>query len=112
MTNLTFDWNQLAQLAGSDPEFEQELLGLFVTDIEDSLLRLVAAVATQDTSTVEHLAHYIKGASANVGANALAEAAGQLEQQAQQGNLEQAASAVEALKVRTQEVKHAIALRY
>ncbi|MEM8810174.1 MAG: Hpt domain-containing protein [Cyanobacteria bacterium P01_G01_bin.38] len=112
MTNLTFDWNQLAQLAGGDPEFEQELLGLFVTDVEDSLLRLVAAVTALDTVTVEHLAHYIKGASANVGANALAEAAEQLEQQARQSNLAQAEPAVEALKVRAQEVKHAIEVRY
>ncbi|MEO1400851.1 MAG: Hpt domain-containing protein [Cyanobacteria bacterium J06635_1] len=112
MTNPTFDWNQLAQLAGDDPEFEQELLGLFVTDIEDSLFRLVEAMDAQDAPTVEHLAHYIKGASANVGANALAEIAGQLEQHAQQSTLEQATPAIEVLKARCQEVKHAIALRY
>ncbi|MEO0456232.1 MAG: Hpt domain-containing protein [Cyanobacteria bacterium P01_A01_bin.114] len=112
MTDPIFDWNQLAQLAGGDAEFEQELLGLFIGDVEDSLIQLVEAADRADVSKVEHLAHYIKGASANVGATALAHVAGQLEQEAQKSKLNQASSLIETLKVRCQETKHAIEIRY
>jgi HPt (histidine-containing phosphotransfer) domain-containing protein len=88
-TNSTFDWNQLHQLAGGDSAFETELLQMFLEDADRSLGQLAEAIAAGRVETVEEIAHYLKGASANVGACALSERAAQLELQARARQLSQ-----------------------
>ncbi|NEP17332.1 MAG: Hpt domain-containing protein [Leptolyngbya sp. SIO4C1] len=110
--SIPFDWQQLSQLAGDDPEFELELLQLFLSDVQASLGQLANAIAVGDTVSAEQIAHYIKGASANVGAIALAAEAAQLEQRAQQGQLTQVQPSLEQLKVSYSDVQQAIAARY
>lgn len=82
-----FDWQQLKQLAGEDTEFETELLEMFLTDARSSLTALEKAIAQQDIRSVENIAHSLQGASANVGASALAITARQLETSARSGQL-------------------------
>ncbi|MGB7250053.1 MAG: Hpt domain-containing protein [Phormidesmis sp.] len=82
-----FDWQQLRQLAGEDANFEAELLAMFLEDAEASLVQIELAIAAQDTAQLEAIAHSLQGASANVGASALAQAARQLEQIARRGEL-------------------------
>ena len=101
----SFDWNQLHQLAGGDTTFEKELLEMFLSDAESSLSQLEDALASNSIETVEELAHYLKGASANVGAIALSQAAAQLERQAKQRKLVQAPKLLAQLQSLCREVK-------
>lgn len=78
------DWEHLHQISGGDKEFELELLQLFFEDAQGHLEGLRRAIATQNLNQLEQAAHHIKGASANVGLQHLAETAGQIEQQARQ----------------------------
>lgn len=82
-----FDWQQLRQLAGEDTDFEAELIEMFLQDAERSLRDLERAIAHRNLQAVEDIAHSLRGASANVGASALALVASQLEQIARNGQL-------------------------
>lgn len=82
-----FDWQQLRQLAGEDVDFEAELLAIFLSDAEENLKQLEQAIAHQNIRAIGEIAHSLRGASANVGASALARAAHQLEQIARSGEI-------------------------
>ena len=101
----TFDQEQLEQLAGGDKAFEKELLQLFARDTENSLMQLETAISSENPAAVQSLAHYIKGASANVGAVGMSQVAAQLEKLAKTGNLKTAPSSFRQLQVLHQEVK-------
>lgn len=101
----TFDQEQLQQLAGGDKSFEKELLQMFVVDTENSLSQLASAISMADPSAVQSLAHYIKGASANVGAVGMSKIAAQLESLAKTGNLTPAPASLRQLQLLHEEVK-------
>lgn len=100
-----FDPEQLEQLAGGDKAFEKELLQMFVGDTENCLSQLSTAINLKNQTAVCELAHYIKGASANVGATGMSVAASKLETLAKQGNLSSASDSLKQLQVLHQEVK-------
>ena len=83
-----FDWQQLHQLAGGDVAFEAELLSLFIEDVEQSLAQLEQAIVARNVAAIEDIAHGLRGASANVGATAIARTAYRLEQAARAGRIE------------------------
>jgi len=82
-----FDWQQLKQLAGEDTAFEAELLQMFLRETQSELKELEKAIACRSVQAIENIAHSLRGASANVGAIALAAAARQLETLARSGQL-------------------------
>jgi CheY-like chemotaxis protein len=82
------DLESLHLLSDNCPEFELELLQLFTQDCQMHLDLLHQAIAANDLLQVEQSAHYIKGASANVGAKVMHLAAAQLERQSQQKQLQ------------------------
>ena len=100
-----FDLEQLEQLAGGDKAFEKELLQMFVGDTENSLSQLATAISMENQTAVRELAHYIKGASANVGATGMSVAAAQLEMLAKKGNLSLAPNSLRKLRALHQEVR-------
>ena len=101
-----FDPEQLEQLAGGDKAFEKELLNMFVGDIERSLNQLETAIGLGNKPiAVQELAHYIKGASANVGAVGMSQAAAQLETMAKEGNLQTAVNSLQQLQALHDEIK-------
>lgn len=108
---ISFDWNQLHQLAGGDKDFEVELLDMFINDAESSVMQLSEAISTSNLAVVEDIAHYIKGASANVGALALSSVAAQLELQAKRGQLVQAPKLLGQLQRCCQDVRQAVMAR-
>ncbi|MEH1845775.1 MAG: GAF domain-containing protein [Nostoc sp.] len=81
--NLPIDWERLHQLSENNPEFELELLQIFVEDIQPRLEVMKIAIASHDFEQLAREAHQIKGASANVGATIMHLAAEKLEQLAQ-----------------------------
>lgn len=100
-----FDQEQLEQLSGGDKAFEQELLQLFIGDTEDSLNQLAAAISTDNQTAVQALAHYIKGASANIGAVGMFRMAASLEMVARKGDLSDATNTLRQLQTLHQEVR-------
>jgi HPt (histidine-containing phosphotransfer) domain-containing protein len=100
-----FDWQQLRQLAGGDTEFEVELLKIFLVDAEGSLRQLEQAIASKSIETIEDIAHSLRGASANVGAKSLADAAFQLEQTARSGKITNARTLLQQMNVHCQSIQ-------
>jgi signal transduction histidine kinase/DNA-binding response OmpR family regulator len=80
-----FDIGALLQRLGGDEQFLRELVGVFVTSMEERIIALMSAVNRGDPGCIATEAHAIKGAAANVDAHALAAAAATLEKAARQG---------------------------
>ena len=104
-TSSDFDWHQLNQLAGEDPDFAIELLTIFLKDAQNSLASLEDAIAHQSTQAIEEAAHALRGASANVGANAIAQIAQQIELSARSGSVAQARERLQKLRDRIQTLR-------
>ena len=94
---LAIDWDQLSQLSEGNQDFEVELIKLFFVETKTLLILLGEAIVRSDLRRVEHIAHQIKGSSGNMGFRAMAQIAGQLEQQARQQNLNLASSLLHEL---------------
>jgi HPt (histidine-containing phosphotransfer) domain-containing protein len=69
----------------------QEIVEEYLTMSAEGRVQLLRALDEGDTHGVEHAAHTLKGASANVGANALAEVCAAMETRARQAQLQGAA---------------------
>ncbi|MFN6486858.1 MULTISPECIES: response regulator [unclassified Nostoc] len=78
--DLPIDWKRLHQLSENNPEFELELLQMFVEDIQPRLELIKIAIADHDYEQIALQTHQIKGASANIGATTMHLAAEKLEQ--------------------------------
>ncbi|MCW5315712.1 response regulator [Nostoc sp. KVJ3] len=77
--NLPIDWERLHQLSENNPEFELELLQIFVEDIQPRLEIVKIAIASHDFDQIALQSHQIKGASINMGATTMHLAAERLE---------------------------------
>ncbi|PSN17679.1 Hpt domain-containing protein [filamentous cyanobacterium CCP5] len=86
--NQLIDYQQLSNLSGGDRGFEAELLSLYVRDTLEQLQPLEQAVAAANAASTRNIAHHIKGASANVGAIAIASTAADIEAAAHHGSLD------------------------
>ncbi len=95
--SLEINWERLHQISDADPEFELELLNMLAVDMEAQLLALRTAVELQDANKLKHLAHYIKGAAANVGVNSISSIAHHIEERALELQFVEAGELVVAL---------------
>jgi HPt (histidine-containing phosphotransfer) domain-containing protein len=93
------DWEQLHQVSEDDPEFEFELLTMLAEDVKIHVVDLRQAVIDRDMIAIGHEAHYIKGASANVGIISITASAKQIEQLAHQQLLNDIAPLVEQMAI-------------
>ena len=73
------DREALRELTGGDAEFERELAQTFVSSGDQCLAEIMAALKVSDFDTVRKRAHSLKGASANIHARDLSQAASSLE---------------------------------
>jgi PAS domain S-box-containing protein len=73
------DRKALRELTGGDAEFERELAETFVSSGDQCLAEIMAALQISDFDTVRKRAHSLKGASANIHALDLSQAASSLE---------------------------------
>ncbi|MFN6564622.1 MAG: GAF domain-containing protein [Nostoc sp. ChiSLP01] len=80
----TINWEHLHQLSDNDTQFELNLLQIFVQDIKPRLEILKSAIALYDFGQIVREAHYLKGATSNIGATAIYLVIDKLEQQALQ----------------------------
>ncbi|AVH62231.1 multi-sensor hybrid histidine kinase [Nostoc sp. 'Peltigera membranacea cyanobiont' N6] len=78
--DLPIDWERLHQLSENNPEFELELLQIFIEDIQPRLEAVKIAIASHDFDQIALQSHQIKGASVNIGAITMHLLAEKLEQ--------------------------------
>ncbi|MEH1792720.1 ATP-binding protein [Nostoc sp.] len=78
--DLPIDWARLHQLSENNPEFELELLQIFIEDIQPRLEVVKIAIASHDFDQIALQSHQIKGASVNIGATTMHLLAEKLEQ--------------------------------
>ncbi len=81
------DRGALKELTGGDAEFERELAETFVSSGDQCLAEIIAALKASDFDTVRKRAHSLKGASANIHARELSQAASSLENAARENAL-------------------------
>ena len=77
--DLPVNLRHFEDLTGGDKDFEREIIDLFLKDTSLHLIRLEAAIKEVDSSRIEALAHSIKGAAANMGAEKFRKLAQELE---------------------------------
>ncbi|MDZ8183949.1 MAG: response regulator [Nostoc sp. ChiSLP02] len=79
LVELPIDWERLHQLSENNPEFELELLQIFIEDIQPRLEIIKKAIAAREFEQIAREAHQIKGASGNMGVTTMCLAAQKLE---------------------------------
>jgi signal transduction histidine kinase/CheY-like chemotaxis protein len=87
--NISINWEQLHQISDGNPDFERELLEIFVEDTQNQLDAAKIAFDNGDIEQLSRFAHHIKGSSANVGLCGIQETATMLEEQANQQQIAQ-----------------------
>ncbi len=95
---LPLDWHHLHEVSGDDPEFETELLQMFVADAQEHIDAVKEAIKNQDFDKLGREAHHLKGSSANVGATPMQLVAQKLELQIHQQKLEGSAEYISQLE--------------
>jgi HPt (histidine-containing phosphotransfer) domain-containing protein len=108
---IDIDWEQLHQVSEDDPEFELELLTMLAEDVKIHINDLRQAVIDGDALTIANEAHYIKGASANVGIISITAAAKQIETLARHQQIEETAAIVEKMATDLSSLETYIATR-
>jgi len=78
----------LSELLREDEAFAREIIQTFLAETQKDLACLMEAVESLDRAEVERKGHSIKGAAANVGADALRAVASRIEMAGRNGNLE------------------------
>jgi HPt (histidine-containing phosphotransfer) domain-containing protein len=81
-TSVVLDREQLRNVTLDDEELMREILAALIDDTSRQFALLQTAIHEEDPLKTMRLAHYSKGACANVGANAAAHILKQIEQDA------------------------------
>ena len=92
-----FNRQALLQRVEGDEELLEEMLDIFLEYTPPQLEEIRQAIQTGDAPGLQGRAHSIKGAAASISAEAVQEAAGQLEQAGKNRDLGQAGGLFEAL---------------
>ena len=87
-TDVVFDINQLRNVCMDDSELMRELVTALIDDATKQLSALSEAVEHADATHCARVAHYIKGACANVGAASMAVLLKQIENSATAGDFD------------------------
>jgi signal transduction histidine kinase/DNA-binding response OmpR family regulator/HPt (histidine-containing phosphotransfer) domain-containing protein/PAS domain-containing protein len=98
------DFRDLAA-RGMDEEMISEIVPLFISDGKEQLENLTAAVENNSPKEIRSYAHAIKGASANIGARKISEAAFKLEKTASKKNMSKAKKLLELIKTEYQRLE-------
>jgi HPt (histidine-containing phosphotransfer) domain-containing protein len=95
--DLVLDRRQLRDITLEDEELMREVLTALIEDTSKQIVLLTCAIREQDPERCKRLAHYCKGACANVGANAAANVLRRLEEQAISQEFDDCAQSLAAL---------------
>jgi len=81
------DRDRLREITSNDEELMREIVTELIDDTSRHITLLESAVCEGDSQKCMRLAHYSKGACANVGANSVAAVLSQIENTARSGDL-------------------------
>ena len=96
--NNVFDLEKALSQVGGDRDMLKEIIAIYGDEYPKQLQQIQEARERNDAVTVAQVAHTIKGAVGNFGAQATFEAALNLEKIAKSGNISEAGRAFEVLK--------------
>jgi len=85
-TDVIFDLDQLRNVCMEDSELMRELVTALIDDANQQISALRDAIERRDGTCCARLAHYVKGACANVGAVSMAALLKQIEHSAAAGD--------------------------
>jgi HPt (histidine-containing phosphotransfer) domain-containing protein len=108
-SGLALDREQLRDVTMGDDELMNEVLDALWDDTSAQIVKLEAAVRTGDGEQCARIAHYSKGACANVGASAAAAIFRQIEQQGKEARMADCSASLSALATAMQDLKVEIA---
>lgn len=91
---MVLNLEQLHDITLEDPELMREILAALIEDTSQQLLLLESAIRERDGQKTARLAHYSKGACANVGAEGAATLLKQIEKNALKGEFQQCSLSV------------------
>jgi HPt (histidine-containing phosphotransfer) domain-containing protein len=97
-SSTVLNLDQLRDVTLDDADLMRECLHALVDDTARQLGPLAAAVAGQDAKECMRLAHYSKGACANLGASSAAVLLKQIEVQASSGNFAGCGASLDSLR--------------
>ena len=108
-SSVVLDREQLRNVTLDDDELMREILAALIDDTSRQIVLLKSAITEEDPLKTMRLAHYSKGACANVGANAAAQVLKRIEQEAarkdfQECTLSLSSLALEIDRLRTEMV--------
>ena len=104
--SLVLDVQQLKDITLDDDELMREVLCALIDDTSRQLALLDGAIRQQDGPNLARLAHYSKGACANVGANRAAAMLKDIEQQAVRKEFEHCSAALRDLVEEMNHLRH------
>ena len=95
--NAVLDRQQLRDVTMEDEELMREVIAALLDDTSRQMMLLDSAIREQDPQKTMRLAHYCKGACANVGANAIAAVLKRLEQEASRNSFQECTASLDNL---------------
>lgn len=101
---LMIDRSRLELVCDGDEDFAQELLQLLAADVTEHLPTLAQAITDRDHTALKQIAHYLKGATANVGITSMSGLALALEQVAHQEDFATAQELLASLQTQQQQL--------
>ncbi|MEP0868261.1 response regulator [Trichocoleus desertorum AS-A10] len=108
-TRVGLDLDRFQRITRGNGVFQQQVLQLFLQDTRKNVSLAKAAVLAQDFKTLEHKAHQIKGASANVGVKVIQNLAERMEKQIQQRSWEEITTGITEIEQALNEIDSLIA---
>jgi HPt (histidine-containing phosphotransfer) domain-containing protein len=96
-TDVVFDIDQLRNVCMEDSELMREVVTALIDDATTQLPALNDAVEQSDAARSARLAHYVKGACANVGAVSMAALLKQIENNAKAGDFDACRASLSSL---------------
>jgi HPt (histidine-containing phosphotransfer) domain-containing protein len=107
--SLALDREQLSDITMDDEDLMREVLGMLWEDTVSHIEKLEAAIRNREGEQCARLAHYSKGACANLGANAAAAVFRRIEIDARAAQFGRCVESLTALGMAMEELKLEIA---
>jgi len=100
------DWQQLREVTLDDSDLMREIVGALIDDTAKQIPLLEAAIREKDPHATRRLAHYSKGACANVGANLAAAALENIELTAARSDFHECGASLKKLALAIDQLRH------
>ena len=104
MSENALDVDDFMNRVQDDKDLFFELLDIFIEDFQKKRLELKEAVEKNDSKTVEHVAHFLKGSRGNISAKSLRVIFSRLEEQGSKGDMEGLEQALEDIDQKFEEL--------